>query len=83
MSDVLVVPSLSEGMPTVILEAMARGKAVIATDVGAVSDLVSEEEWCVDSEPGSVEELSTGALANMIRPWILHRASKWSSIRPS
>ncbi|MCE3260604.1 MAG: glycosyltransferase family 4 protein, partial [Bacteroidetes bacterium] len=33
--DVLIVPSISEGLPTVILEAMARGLTVIATDVGA------------------------------------------------
>jgi len=39
-AHVLVLPSLSEGMPTVILEAMSRGKAIIATDVGAVSELV-------------------------------------------
>jgi glycosyltransferase involved in cell wall biosynthesis len=38
--DVLLLPSLSEGMPTVILEAMARGLDVIASDVGAVSELV-------------------------------------------
>ena len=38
--DVLLLPSLSEGMPTVILEAMARGLAVIATDVGACSELI-------------------------------------------
>lgn len=40
--DVLVCPSHSEGMPNVILEGMARGMAVIATDVGAVKLLVSE-----------------------------------------
>jgi len=39
-ADVLVSPSWSEGMPTVILEAMARGLAVIATDVGAVAEEV-------------------------------------------
>ena len=38
--DVLLLPSLSEGMPTVILEAMARGLAVVATDVGACSELI-------------------------------------------
>jgi len=38
--DVLVLPSLSEGMPTVILEAMAQGLSVLATNVGAVSQLV-------------------------------------------
>jgi len=37
--DVLVLPSLSEGMPTVVLEAKARGLSVIATNVGAMSDI--------------------------------------------
>jgi len=75
-SDVLVVPSLSEGMPTVILEAMARGKAVIATDVGAVSDLVSEKNGVL-IEPGSIDEL-TGAIENMIDR-DLQKASKAST----
>ena len=38
--DVLLCPSYSEGMPNVILEAMARGLAIIASDVGSVSLLV-------------------------------------------
>ncbi len=38
--DCLVIPSYAEGMPTVILEAMARGLAVIGTDVGAVSRMI-------------------------------------------
>ena len=41
--DVLLCPSFSEGMPNVILEAMSRGLAVIASDVGAVSLLVSSD----------------------------------------
>lgn len=40
--DVLLCPSWSEGMPNVILEAMANGLAVMATDVGAVNVLVNE-----------------------------------------
>ncbi len=39
--DILLLPSLSEGMPTVILEALARGLDVIASDVGAVRELVA------------------------------------------
>lgn len=38
--DCLVIPSHSEGMPTVILEAMARGLAVIGTHVGAVGRMI-------------------------------------------
>ncbi|NEO79666.1 glycosyltransferase family 4 protein [Moorena sp. SIO4G3] len=62
--DVLVCPSHSEGMPTVILEAMASGLAVIATDVGAVSEMVSEQNgWLIS--PGSTHQLRE-ALINAI-----------------
>lgn len=40
--DVLICPSYAEGMPTVILEAMSRGCAIAATNVGAVSEQVDE-----------------------------------------
>ena len=52
-SDVLLVPSLAEGMPTVVLEAKARGLCVIATDVGALPEL---EDTLL--EPGDVDALA-------------------------
>jgi len=54
-STVLVVPSLWEGMPTVVLEAMASGVPVISTPVGAVPEVIRNMEtgflidWNVDS----------------------------------
>ena len=39
--DILLCPSYSEGMPNVILESMSRGLLIIASDVGAVSELVN------------------------------------------
>jgi glycosyltransferase involved in cell wall biosynthesis len=41
-TDVFVLPSHAEGMPNVILEAMASGCAILATDVGAVNVMVDE-----------------------------------------
>lgn len=63
--DVLVCPSYSEGMPNVIVEAMASGLAVIATDVGAVGLLVnSSTGWLI--RPGSRRELEN-ALTDAIK----------------
>ncbi len=39
-SDIIILPSYSEGMPRVIMEAMALGKPVIVTKVGGVSEFV-------------------------------------------
>jgi len=54
--DVLVCPSHSEGMPTVILEAMASGLAIIASDVGAVQMQVDDRNgWKIQA--GNTDEL--------------------------
>lgn len=50
-SDILLCPSHSEGMPNVIMEGMAAGLAILATDVGAVSLLVSEKNGVVLPSP--------------------------------
>jgi glycosyltransferase involved in cell wall biosynthesis len=57
--DALALTSVprSEGMPTVILEAMACGLPVVATDVGAVSELIAEGETgyvVAPEDPGAI-----------------------------
>lgn len=54
----LVVPSITEGLPRVILEAMALSKPVIASRVGGIPDLVKDRETGFLFEVGNVQELA-------------------------
>ncbi len=43
-SDVLVLPSWAEGTPSVIIEALACGRRIVASTVGGIPDLVNRTE---------------------------------------
>jgi len=62
-ADYLVLPSLGEGCPNAVLEALACGKPVIASKVGGVPDLIEHEKtgWLVN--PRDVEGLAEGIKA--------------------
>jgi len=57
-ADVFVLPSLWEGLPIGLLEAMAMGKAVIATRVDGTKEVVQDEVNGLLVEPGDLPALS-------------------------
>jgi glycosyltransferase involved in cell wall biosynthesis len=59
--DILVLPSLTEGFPMVILEAMASKLPVVATRVGEVPLLINRENGIL-VEPGDVEGINQALL---------------------
>lgn len=55
--DLLCLPSYTEGVPRVIIEAFARGLYVAATPVGSIPDLFSEDVRLIDQNtPESILE---------------------------
>ncbi|MBU0516484.1 MAG: glycosyltransferase family 4 protein, partial [Proteobacteria bacterium] len=44
LADVFLLPSYTEGFPRVLLEAMAFGRPVVATDAGGIRDIVPPEQ---------------------------------------
>lgn len=59
-ADFIVNPSLSEGLPNVVLEAMAVRKPVLATDVGGVPEIIEHGRtgWLVP--PARADTLAEG-----------------------
>jgi glycosyltransferase involved in cell wall biosynthesis len=54
---VVVLPSHREGLPMVLLEAMARGRAVVATPVGGIPSLVEGGVTGLLVPPGDADSL--------------------------
>jgi glycosyltransferase involved in cell wall biosynthesis len=57
-ADVVVLPSRTEGMPGVLIEAGLSGVAAVATDVGAVAQIVRDGETGLLVRPGDVSGLT-------------------------
>lgn len=60
-SDIIVIPSMEEGMPNLLLESQISGKVVIGSDAGGIPEVIVNEETGYLFKKGDEE-----ALANLL-----------------
>jgi glycosyltransferase involved in cell wall biosynthesis len=60
-ADMLVLPSYAEGLPVTILEAMSFGLPIVSTKVGAIPEVVKEDNGVL-IQPGKINDLKKAIL---------------------
>jgi colanic acid/amylovoran biosynthesis glycosyltransferase len=71
-ADIFVLPSLAEGIPVVLMEAMASGVPCVTTPVNGIPELIEHERTGLLARPGDVESL-TAQLRRLIEDPALRR----------
>ena len=69
-SEIILSTSENEGMPVALIEAQLAGKAVVATDVGSVSEVI------LNHETGIVTNKNAGSIASAVESLILDKAKR-------
>ncbi|WP_206675218.1 glycosyltransferase family 4 protein [Alteripontixanthobacter muriae] len=72
-NDILVLPSLMEGLPVVLMEAMALGKPVVASHVAGIPELVEDGTNGLLFRPGDWRQLEQKMFDLAVDPQARHR----------
>jgi len=75
---VVCLPSYSEGLPNVIIEAFACGRPVVATRVGGIPEIVVSEEYGFLVPEKDVDALATKLKEALSREWDREKIRKYS-----
>lgn len=73
-ADILCLPSYTEGLPLVILEAMANGVAVIATKVGGIPEIIKHMHNGLLAEPGNFKYIKSLIVS------LIHNEKMWKEL---
>jgi len=89
VDSVVLTSIVPDSLPTVLIEGLAKGKVLIATDVGGVREIVDETYGNIIIRPGDIEELKNAIVKvssydretiSIIRERNIERAKKIFSI---
>ena len=69
LCDIYVIPSRLEGFGLTVLEAMVAGKPVVATNVGAIPEIMKDNENGILVEPNDINSMSN-AICTVLQSWV-------------
>jgi glycosyltransferase involved in cell wall biosynthesis len=75
-ADVVVVPSVWEGQPLIVQEALRAGAAIVATEVGGTAEVTGDAAVLVPSERRDTPERAAGAMAAAISELLTDGAAR-------
>ena len=68
-ADLFVLPSLSEGNPTVMFEALGAGLPFVGTRVGGVPEIINSEDYGLLCESANPKDLAEKILIGLDKEW--------------
>jgi len=77
-ADLFVLPSLSEGNPTVMFEALGCGKPFVGTKVGGVPEVIASEDYGLLCEPANAEDLAEKILTALEKQWNTEKIRRYA-----
>lgn len=77
-SDIFVLPSLSEGNPTVMFEALGAGLPFVGTAVGGVSEIIMSDDFGLLCPPKIASCLAGNILIALSKEWDSKKISDYS-----
>jgi len=69
VADLFVLPSLSEGNPTVMFEALGAGLPFVGTKVGGIPEIINSEDHGLLCEPANSKDLAEKILIALDKDW--------------
>lgn len=68
-SEFFILPSYSEGNPTVLFEALGCGRPFVGTTVGGVPEIIKNDDVGILFEPGDIKAMADSMVNSLNKEW--------------